>query len=94
MPYYVFPARVTEHLITLMPIRTSSLRGLGAYPQVFAIESMMDEAAAAVGADPIEFRLRHLGDERAARVLRAVAEGKGFRWPERRIADAGEDSRR
>ena len=36
-----------------MPIRTSALRTLGAFPNVFAIESFMDELAAAAGADPV-----------------------------------------
>ena len=34
----------------------------------------MDELAAALGADPVEFRLRHLDDERLAAVLRAAAD--------------------
>lgn len=81
LPYYAFPARVTAHVVSRMPIRTSSLRGLGAYPNVFAIESMMDEAAAAAAVDPIEFRLRHLRDERAIQVLRAAAEAADWRGP-------------
>jgi hypothetical protein len=41
-----------------------AMRSLGGYFNVFAIESMMDEAAAVAGADPLEFRLAHLSDER------------------------------
>jgi CO/xanthine dehydrogenase Mo-binding subunit len=88
VPYYVFPARVTEHLVAQMPIRTSSLRALGAYPNIFAIESMMDEAAAATAADPIQFRIRHLNDPRAVRVLQAVA--SAAKWHRTRAPRAGQ----
>jgi CO/xanthine dehydrogenase Mo-binding subunit len=40
---------------------------------IFAIESFMDELAAEAKLDPIEFRLRHLKDERAIAVLKAVS---------------------
>src|SRR4029079_15264453 len=55
------------------PLRTSSLRGLGAQANVFAIESFMDELASAAGADPIEFRLRHTDAPRARDVIERVA---------------------
>jgi CO/xanthine dehydrogenase Mo-binding subunit len=57
-----------------MPIRVSSLRSLGAFGNVFAIESFMDELAEAVEADPVDYRLRHLSDDRAKAVIRSVAE--------------------
>ena len=47
-----------DHFIKEMPLRVSALRTLGAYANVFAIESFMDELAVAAGADPVEFRLR------------------------------------
>lgn len=55
------------------PLRVSALRTLGAYANTFAAESFMDELAEQAGADPLEFRLRHLADERAARVLEEAA---------------------
>src|SRR5581483_9939786 len=65
-PIYAFPrTRVVKHFVEAMPLRTSSLRSLGAYANVFAIESFMDELALAAGATPLEFRRRHLRDERA-----------------------------
>ena len=70
--------RVTGHRLTDSPIRTSAMRSLGAYFNVFAIESTMDEAAAVAGADPLEFRLTHLSDERGRRVLRMAAEAAGW----------------
>jgi CO/xanthine dehydrogenase Mo-binding subunit len=64
---------VTHHFIPDMPIRVSALRSLGAYANVFAIESFMDELANAIGADPIAFRLAHLKDPRARAVIEKAA---------------------
>jgi len=73
-PLYKFAARrLVKHLVRGLPLRTSALRTLGAYGNIFAIESFMDELAEAAGADAVEFRLRHLGDERAKAVLTAAA---------------------
>lgn len=80
IPIYDFPhQQVVYHFLPEMPLRVSALRALGAYANVFAIESMMDEIAAALGVDPVEFRLRHLRDERAKDVLRAAANAAGWR---------------
>jgi nicotinate dehydrogenase subunit B len=65
--------RIVKHLIPESPLRTSAIRGLGAYINIFAIESMMDELADAAGVGPVEFRLAHLDDERARDVLNAAA---------------------
>jgi len=74
IPLYDFPnQRVARHLITDTPLRISSLRALGGFANVFAIESMMDELAAKCGADPVEFRLRHLKDARARAVIERAA---------------------
>jgi CO/xanthine dehydrogenase Mo-binding subunit len=78
-PLYAFPRRrVVKHFLAGSPFRTSSLRGLGAYANVFAIESFIDELAAAAAQDPLAFRLRQLGDPRARDVLAAVAERFGW----------------
>jgi nicotinate dehydrogenase subunit B len=75
VPYYDFPSqRIIEHFLPTMPVRVSALRSLGAFGNVFAIESFMDELAETVGADPVDYRLRHLGDERAKTVIRAAAD--------------------
>jgi CO/xanthine dehydrogenase Mo-binding subunit len=71
--------RVTNHLLLDAPIRTSSLRTLGAYGNVFAIESFMDELALAANADPVAFRLAHLSDPRALAVVREAAGQSGWR---------------
>jgi nicotinate dehydrogenase subunit B len=79
VPGYDIPGmQVTRHRLLDMPIRTSSLRSLGAHLNVFAIESFMDELAAAAGADPLLFRLAHLTDRRARQVLTAAADVAGW----------------
>ncbi len=90
VPLYDFPnQRVVNHFIEAMPIRTSALRSLGAFANVFAIESFMDELAEAAGAGPVEFRLRHLSDPRARAVIEAVA--RRASWPEQGRARIGDD---
>jgi len=80
IPLYDLPRqRITSHLIVEMPLRVSALRTLGAYANVFAIESFMDELAAAAGADPVEFRLAHLKDPRAKAVIEAVAKAADWK---------------
>src|SRR5207244_9740485 len=79
VPLYDFASmRITCHRLLTMPIRTSALRTLGAFANVFAIESFMDELAAERGEDPLAFRLRHLKDARARAVLAAVAKRAGW----------------
>jgi CO/xanthine dehydrogenase Mo-binding subunit len=79
IPLYNFGnARVVHHFIPQMPLRVSALRSLGAYANIFALESFMDELARAARQDPIEFRLRHLDDPRAAAVIRLA--GDRFGW--------------
>jgi nicotinate dehydrogenase subunit B len=76
---YEFPAqRVVTHFVTEMPLRVSSTRSLGAYANVFAIESTMDDIAREAGIDPVEYRLRYLRDDRAREVLIAAAERFGW----------------
>jgi len=65
------------------------MRPLGAYLNVFAIESFIDELAIAAGADPIAFRLRHLTDERARAVVQAAAERFDWSTPPRREPGRG-----
>jgi nicotinate dehydrogenase subunit B len=79
IPIYKFPnAHVVHHFIADMPVRISAMRSLGAYHNVFSIESFMDELALAAGADPVAFRLKHLDDPRGRDVIEKAAQG--FRW--------------
>jgi CO/xanthine dehydrogenase Mo-binding subunit len=79
VPPYAFPAlHIRNHRLLAMPIRTSALRALGAYLNVYAIEALVDEIAAARGEDPVAWRLRHLPDPRARAVVEAVARLAGW----------------
>jgi CO/xanthine dehydrogenase Mo-binding subunit len=79
IPLYDFPSwRIECHRLTTMPLRTAALRTLGGQGNVFAIESILNEIAAERGEDPVAFRLRHLRDDRAKDVIRAVA--KRAKW--------------
>jgi CO/xanthine dehydrogenase Mo-binding subunit len=89
VPLYDFPRQhIVNHLIKDMPIRVSALRTLGAYANVWAVESFLDELAAAAGADPVAFRLAHMKDPRARAVIEAVAKKSG--WKD---GDKGDGSR-
>jgi nicotinate dehydrogenase subunit B len=80
VPLYDFPSqKVFLHYITDMPLRTSALRGLGAYANVFALESFIDELAYSAGADPVEYRLRHMKDPRARAVIETCAQKAGWK---------------
>jgi CO/xanthine dehydrogenase Mo-binding subunit len=79
IPIYKFPnAHVVHHFIPAMPLRISAMRSLGAYHNVFSIESFMDELAVAAGADPVEFRLKHLDDPRGRDVIEKAAQAFGW----------------
>jgi len=60
------------------PLRSAHLRDpVG--PQIhFASESFIDELAAALNLDPIEFRLRHIKEPRDIAVIKAAAEKAGW----------------
>jgi CO/xanthine dehydrogenase Mo-binding subunit len=90
IPIYTFAnAHVVHHFIPAMPLRISAMRALGAYHNVFSIESFMDELALLAGADPVEFRLRHLDDRRGREVIEKAAQGFGWRRGQKPPADRG-----
>ncbi|CAN5830390.1 molybdopterin-dependent oxidoreductase [soil metagenome] len=83
-PIYAFPTfDVVCHRVLDVPMRTSALRALGAFANVFAIESFMDELALCSGADPLAYRIAQLQDPRAVAVLQAVAAKAGWQRPGR-----------
>jgi len=76
-PYGYAHQRITVN--DMAPIlRASWLRGVSALPNSFAHESYIDELASAAGVDPVDYRLRHLTDERAAELVRATAAKAGW----------------
>ncbi|CAB3729704.1 molybdopterin cofactor-binding domain-containing protein [Paraburkholderia rhynchosiae] len=72
-------------------VRASWLRGVSALPNTFAHESLIDELATEAGADPVEFRLKHLTDPRAVELVKAVAERAGWQPREPGINELRED---
>jgi CO/xanthine dehydrogenase Mo-binding subunit len=79
VPIYDVGSRcIRGHRVLDNAIRTSALRALGAHMNVFSIESFVDELAGVTGADPLEYRLRHLSDERARAVLTTAADAAGW----------------
>jgi CO/xanthine dehydrogenase Mo-binding subunit len=73
-----------------MPLRVSAMRALGGYANIFAIESFMDELALLAGADPVEYRLRHMKDARAVAVLKNAAARAGWSDWDSRPREEGE----
>ena len=69
--------RVLSHTIR-SPFFTGPLRSPSRLQNTFAHESLMDEIAARVKADPVAYRLRHLNDPRLKEVVTAAA--KAAAW--------------
>ncbi len=89
VPLYDFPRQhISKHRVTEVPIRVSAMRSLGGFGNVFAIESFMDELAAAAGVEPVAFRLRHLSDPRGRAVIESAVKRANWYGYQRRD-DAG-----
>jgi nicotinate dehydrogenase subunit B len=73
-PLYDIPLKRLQLYNYDGPLRSSALRGLGAYANIFALESFMDELAHLADMDPLEFRIKNLDDWRAKAVLEKLAE--------------------
>jgi nicotinate dehydrogenase subunit B len=73
-PTYQFVNQKVVSHYTEEIVRAVYMRSVGGIQNVFVIESMMDMLAEKAGVDPVEFRLRHLKDERMKTVLRATAD--------------------
>lgn len=71
-------ADVAVHDEGRVALLTAWLRSPAQFETTFAMESFIDELAAAAGQDPLAFRLAHLKDPRAVAVLKAAAEAYGW----------------
>lgn len=76
-PPYRIDALEIGYDLERLPIRTGAWRGLGAGPNMLAIEMAMERCATAAGVDPVQFRLNHIDDPRLANVLKAAAKQAG-----------------
>jgi CO/xanthine dehydrogenase Mo-binding subunit len=83
-PAYAFPnVQSIAHVVASLydgpsPLRTSHLRDPEGPAASFAVESFIDEVAAASGVDPIALRLKWIKEPRAQAVLQAAAEKAGW----------------
>ncbi len=77
-PYQFANVRVNTRHIAETFFRSSHLRSPGRIENSFANEAFMDELAAAANADPAEFRLRYLKDQRAIDVVEAAMKLAGW----------------
>jgi CO/xanthine dehydrogenase Mo-binding subunit len=91
LPSYDFAAwKTTSHRVLEMPIRTSALRSLGAFANVFAVESFVDEIAHTLGRDPVALRLELIADPRGRQVVERAVARSG--WRETQKSAAREDN--
>ena len=72
-PYAAEAVHVTAHWLATAPLRPSNIRAPGKVANCFAVESFIDQLAAAARIDPLEFRLRDLGNARGTEVLKRCA---------------------
>jgi CO/xanthine dehydrogenase Mo-binding subunit len=77
-PYDVATKSIVFHQVN-SPLRQGSYRALASTANHYAREMHMDTMARALGVDAVEFRRRHLKDERIRAVLQAAANKIG--WP-------------
>ncbi|MBK8501120.1 MAG: xanthine dehydrogenase family protein molybdopterin-binding subunit [Saprospiraceae bacterium] len=76
-PYYTIPTKQIQAHFFDGPLRVSSLRSLGAYANIFAIESIVEGMAYRMKMNPIDFRILNLEDVRAIEVLKKLKEITG-----------------
>ena len=90
IPYAIPNIKATAHWLAETPFRPSWIRTPGRMQNTFANESFVDELAAAIGMDPLDFRLRNINDPRGVELLQRLA--KLANWPSRtgRVQQAGD----
>jgi nicotinate dehydrogenase subunit B len=82
---------VNWHFPEPIPLRTSNLRAPGSSARCFASEGLLDEIAADLKADPVDFRLRHITESRGIDCLKAAVDKAGWqKRPSPAPAQSGE----
>ncbi len=71
--YPVANVKVVAHWLADAPLRPANIRAPGKVANCFAVESFVDQLAAAARMDPLEFRLRELANPRGVEVLKRCA---------------------
>lgn len=71
---YNFPHRQTIYHRAKLPIPTAFWRGLGTFPNTFAVEAFMDELAYATDMNPMDFRMKYLPPDELGDRMKAVLE--------------------
>ena len=89
-PYAAHRIHVVAHWLKDPPLRAAPLRSPGKPANCFAVESFIDELAAAAGLDPVEFRLRGLKDPRSIEVIKRAA--AMMKWQSRRSPENDRDA--
>jgi len=89
-PYAANRVQVIAHWLKDTPLRPAPLRSPGKPANCFAVESFIDELAAAAGLDPVEFRLRGLKDPRGLEVIKRTA--AMMKWQPRRSIGSDRDA--
>jgi isoquinoline 1-oxidoreductase beta subunit len=79
----LIPYNIPNRKVTVwrhqMPILTGPWRGVGLFPNIFPLESFVDELAHIARIDPLEFRLNHLSSDGAGKRMRAVLQAAAER---------------
>jgi len=87
VPLYDVASHLAEHVYETPGVRSAAWRGIGAGPNAFAIEAMIDELAALAGEDPVAYRMKLLKDRRARTAVEVAADMAG--WPKAPRNDVG-----
>ncbi|WP_439534067.1 molybdopterin cofactor-binding domain-containing protein [Polymorphobacter sp.] len=78
---YVVPVQHVESAAVTLPVPIGFWRSVAHMPNIFYVETAMDELAVLAGADPLAFRLAHLDDPRSIAVLKTLA--RMMAWPQK-----------
>jgi isoquinoline 1-oxidoreductase beta subunit len=79
--HYTVPSWKVESKLIKVPVPTSVLRTTGFGPNIFAVESFIDELAHHQKLDPYAYRKQLLQDPRAVKILDTAAERSGWGRP-------------